>query len=126
MKSNPLLKNMLEELDITGDYNMSDFRGSSKRAAMQYLKTPEGQSAVQMIKSMVAKPFDASKLTSVIKRSKFPSMNAFKMAAIKGGLDIEGQGLDNEGNGNFAVYNDNYTTQGAAISFMDDKFYSVG
>lgn len=118
---------MKENVSISGDWNDADINPRAKRAAGQYTRTPEGQLAVQAIQKLVAKPFDAFKLQSTLKRCKFPSMNAFKAAAVKGGLDIEGQGnVDNEGNGDFAVWNDNYTDQGAAIAFIDDKFYSVG
>jgi hypothetical protein len=53
-------------------------------------------------------------------------MNDFKAAAMAGGLDLEGEGLDNQGNGTFVVNNDNYTDTGMAIAFMRNKFYSVG
>jgi hypothetical protein len=54
-------------------------------------------------------------------------MNDFKAAARAGGLQIDGLGnVDNKGNGDFEVMNDAYTDEGAAIAFMNNKFYGVG
>jgi hypothetical protein len=116
-----------EKVTYSGDINNMDFRGPEKSTAMAYLKTPEGKNAVKIFKTLVSKEFDAFDLTNAIKAGKFKSMNNFRVAAAKGGLELEGLGsLTNTGNGDFAVYNDTYTDQGAAISFLRNKFYSVG
>jgi hypothetical protein len=121
------VRRVVKEVEMTGDYNDADFSGPAKKAAIMYLKTPEGIKAVQLFKNLVSRNFDAFDLEKTIKAGKFKSLNDFKAAARKGGLDIEGQGnLDNEGNGDFEVRNTNYTDEGAAIAFMHDKFYRVG
>jgi hypothetical protein len=111
---------------MTGDYNDSDFDGPAKKASLAYLKTPEGAKAAKIFKSLVTNEFDASDLEQAIKACKFKKMNYFKAAAKAGGLELEGDNLDNEGNGNFVVENDTYTDQGVSIGFANDKFESVG
>jgi len=115
------------EVEITGDYNDADFSGPVKKASNSFLKTPEGMKAVQLFKNLVSKEFDAADLRKTIKAGKFKFMNDFRAAARKGGLELEALGnVDNQGNGDFEVMNDNYTDQGAAIAFFNNKFYSVG
>ena len=114
------IKKTLKEFEVTGDFNTSSLSKS------KFIRTPEGKQAVQVIKMLVSKPFDASKLDKTLKKLKL-KMNDFMAVAEKAGLEIEGQGnVDNDGNGDFAVYNDNYTDQGVAITYFNDKFYSVG
>ena len=122
------VRKVIKEANVTmsGDYNDSDFAGSAKDAAKAYLKTPEGVKAVKIFKTLTASSFNASRLERAIKAGKFKSMNDFKAAAMAGGLDLEGMGQDNQGNGTFVVNNDNYTDTGVAIAFMHNKFYSVG
>ena len=117
----------IAESEITGDFNDMDFPGPAKKSSMEYLKTPEGMKAVQIFKNLVSKSFDVFDLETAIKAGKFKSTNAFRAAAKKGGLELEGLGtVDNQGNGDFEVLNKNYTDKGAAIAFFDNKFYSVG
>ena len=118
------IERVIKEVEITGDYNDSDFDGPAKKAVKAYLKTPEGVKAVQLFKKLVSKDFSASDLEKTIKAGKFKTTNNFRAAAAKGGLELEGLGnVDNEGNGDFEVMNDNYTDQGAAIAFFNNKFY---
>jgi hypothetical protein len=121
------IKKVVERIEITGDYNDADFRGPAKKAAAAYLKTTEGMRAAKIFKSLVTNQFDASDLTSAIKAGKFKKTNDFKAAAAAGGLELSGVGnVDNQGNGDFEVLNQNYIDQGAAIAFFNNKFYSVG
>jgi len=121
------IRKVIKEVTIQGDFNDADFSGPIKKASKIYLKTPEGAKAVQIFKKLVSKDFDSTDLAKAIKAGKFKTMNHFRAAARAGGLEIEGLGnLDNEGNGDFEVVNDNYTTEGAAVAFINNKFYSVG
>lgn len=109
-------------VNMTGDYNNASFRKSSA-----YLKTTEGMRAAKILKSLVTNQFDATDLEKALRACKFKKMNDFQAAAKAGGLEVDGLGnLDNAGNGDFEVMNDTYTDQGAAIAFMNNKFYSVG
>jgi len=117
----------VKEVEHMGDWNMADFPGPVKKASIQFLNTPEGRKAVQLFKKLVSNEFDAFDLRDAIKAGKFKSMNDFRFAASKGGLKLRALGnLDNQGNGDFEVMNNNYTSKGAAIAFLDDEFYSVG
>lgn len=116
----------LEEVSITGDFNDMDFPGIAKKEAMAYLKTPEGIKAVEIFKKLVSQPFDSVKLTTAIKAAKFQKMNHFRAAAAKAGLELDNLGMDNAGTGDFAVENSNYEDQGAAIAFLNNKFFRVG
>jgi hypothetical protein len=121
------VRKVLKEVNVTGDFNDADFSGPIKKASKIYLKTPEGAKAVQIFKKLVSKDFDSTDLEKAIKAGKFKTMNHFRAAARAGGLEIEGLGnVDNKGNGDFEVLNDMYTSEGAAIAFFNDKFYSVG
>lgn len=122
------IRKVIKEANVTmsGDYNDSDFDGPAKKASLAYLKTPEGMKAAKILKSLVTNHFDGVDLEGAIKACKFKKMNDFKAAAMAGGLDLEGGNVDNEGNGHFVVRNDNYTDTGAAVSFINNKFYSVG
>lgn len=53
-------------------------------------------------------------------------MRDFEVVAKKAGLKLENLEKDNEGNGDFEILNIDYADKGAAISFMHNKFYSVG
>ena len=122
------VRKVIKEANVTmsGDYNDSDFDGPAKKASLAYLKTPEGMKAAKILKSLVTNDFDSVDLEEAIKACKFKKMNDFKAAAMAGGLDLEGGNVDNEGNGHFVVWNDNYTDTGAAVSFINNKFYRVG
>lgn len=121
------VRKTLKEVEVTGDWNLADFKGPAQKAAKAYLKTPEGLNAIRIFKALTSKPFSASDLTRAIKKGKFTSMNNFRFAAAAGGLDLEGLGnLDNKGTGDFAVHNSNYTDEGAAIAFFNNKFEAVG
>jgi hypothetical protein len=123
------VRKIVKEADVTvsGDYNDSDFTGSAKKASSAYLKTMDGAKAAKILKSLVTNEFSASDLTKAIKACKFKSMNDFKAAARAGGLQVDGLGnVDNKGNGDFEVMNDTYTDEGAAIAFLNNKFYRVG
>ena len=122
------IQNVLNEkgISISGEFNDGDFEGPERKKAKKFLKSSEGLEAIQKIKQLISKDFDAFDLRKTLKKCKFPSMNAFKITAIKAGLELDTLDSDNEGNGNFGVWNDNYTSEGAAISFMHNKFYSVG
>ena len=116
-----------EEISITGDYNDSDYEGESQTQSRNFLQTAEGKISVQLIQQLVSNEFDSVDLGEVLSKSNFPTTNSFKEAAKAGGLEVSSLGnLDNEGNGDFEVENDNYTDKGAAIAFMRDEFYRVG
>ena len=120
------IKKVISEKEIIGDFNDMDFSGVAKKEAMAYLKTPDGKKSAQIFKKLVSQPFDSTDLTNAIKKAKFTKMNHFRAAALKGGLELDNLGMDNAGNGDFSVENSNYETQGAAIAFFSNKFYSVG
>lgn len=114
------------EVSVTGEFNDMDFAGPAKKDAKAYLKTPEGAKAIQIFKKLVSQPFDAGALTKAIKAAKFTKTNHFRVAAAKGGLELDTLNVDNDGSGDFGVENSNYEDQGAAIAFFNNKFDRVG
>ena len=116
-----------EASNFSGDINNMDYEGPEREEAMAYLETPEGMNAVKILENLASDSFDAADLEEAIKKCKFPKTNFFRAACEKAGLDLEGLGtLDNEGNGDFELTHDNYTDPGAAITFLNDEFFSVG
>lgn len=123
-----MMRVLNEDVSVSGDYNNMDFDGPEKNASVGYLTTPEGKRAVMILKKLVnSESFDMNDLSDAIEKCDFKRTNDFRAAAAKAGLSLEGLGtVDNRGNGDFEVENDNYTDKGYAIVFFSNKFEGVG
>ena len=70
------------------------------------------------------KPFSADDLTSVLSTANLTPLE-FEAAAKSGGLKLDRIQYMDDQSADYEVLNQNYTDQGAAISFQGGKFHSI-
>lgn len=86
-------------------------------------RNPMVKGLAQALAKLKSRPFTANQLTRILKGT---SPKFFEAAADQAGLEYDIIQSDPDGNADYEVMDQNYTDQGAAISYIDGKFNRIG